>query len=305
MPARTMMFRLSRIVVWLWLFFPVVAFAQQGWEKFSPARIVESDSNDGDSFVVEFERDGKIDRHVLRLYFVDAPETSVGSDADRRRVLEQMRYFGVENPTQVLELGKQAEEFALGLMAEPFIVHTAFANAMGRSASPRYYSMIELADGTDLAARLVAEGHARPRGVGRALPDETPSAEYAAYLADLESSAMLARKGSWALADAAKIAEMRAAERREARELREVFGESSEPVAVNPNTASMEELQRVPGIGEMLADRIIMQRPFDGPEHLTRHGGAVARISSLGVKRGGRLAHPAYPPMAVIGRLGS
>lgn len=246
-----------------------VATAQNPWQSFPDARLDLDEFGDGDSFPVEFERDGKTVRHIVRLYFVDAPETETGSDSDRRRVLEQMRYFGVAEPDAVLAIGTEATALVAERLGKPFTLHTAFANAPGRSRIPRVYGLIETHDGKDLGAELVRAGLARNHGVGRALPDGTPAAEHKAYLGDLEVSAMLGRKGIWAFSDAAGIAELRAEEREEGRQLRQVFeGESSGPVDLNK--ASQGELQGLPGVGPVLAERIIEARPFDSVEDLVR-----------------------------------
>ena len=54
-----------------------VAAKAKKWEKLSACHYVEDKNNDGDSFRVKCgEKD-----FVLRLYFVDAPETVRGDDA--------------------------------------------------------------------------------------------------------------------------------------------------------------------------------------------------------------------------------
>lgn len=52
---------------------------------------------------------------------------------------------------------------------------------------------------------------------------------------------------------------------------------------VNPNTASLDELRQLPGIGASLAQRVIEARPFEGPEDLRRVPGlgeaAILRLA--------------------------
>jgi len=197
------------------------------------------------------------------LYFVDAPESAASADADRRRVVEQMRYFGLEEPGPVLAIGEAATEFTRETLEKPFTLHTAFATAPGRSAVPRIYAMITAADGRDLGQALVGAGLARNRGMSRSLPDGTPGADHALVLGDLEAGAMLGRRGIWEFADAARIADFRARERDETRELREVFvSTEGEGRTINLNTVSQSELQNLSGIGPVLSQRIIEHRPF-------------------------------------------
>lgn len=260
------------IFIVLLLLFPTDrAGAQNDWQTFPGARLLVDEPRDGDSFVVEFQRNGKIHRQIVRLYFVDAPESAAAADADRRRVVEQMRYFGVESPALVLEVGMQAAEFNRELLAEPFIVRTAFATAPGRSATSRIYAMITTADGRDLGAALVESGMARARGMARSLPDGTPAAEHTNVMADMEVGAMLGRKGLWQHADAARIAQLRAREREEARLLREAFSDpSDEAPRINLNTATKTQLRSLHGIGKTLSARIIEHRPFASVEDLLK-----------------------------------
>ena len=55
---------------------------------------------------------------MVRLYYVDCPETSVSSRSDRRRVLEQSRYFGLAEPAKLVAAGKEAASFVRKLLAD-------------------------------------------------------------------------------------------------------------------------------------------------------------------------------------------
>jgi len=243
------------------------SMAQSPWQAFPGARLIPSDGGDGDSFLVEIAREGEKEQHLVRLYYVDAPEASSGSDPDRRRVLEQMRYHGVESPEQVLEAGHAATLLTNRLLEEPFTLHTAFATAPGRSRIPRIYAAVTTSTGKDLAAELVKAGLARNKGMSRAMPDGTPASEYSQLLADLEASAMLGRKGIWKFADPDRLPDMRAEERQELVRLRQLF-DQGEGDPVDLNTASSEELQRLQGLGPVLASRIIQGRPYTTEEEL-------------------------------------
>lgn len=279
----------------LFLCASIAAGAPGGWQSFPNARLAAGDFADGDSFPVEIQRDGKSETIIARLYFVDCPETIGDTESDRKRVLEQMRYFGQPSPAEVLEAGRNAREFTAKALAAPFTLETAFAAAPGRSRTTRFYALVRLANGRDLGGELVSAGLARSRGTGRALPDGRTAADHEKHLMDLEASAMLARRGIWKTADPEKLAALREQEREEARQLASMFTTptpakntpsetraDSTPAApselINLNTASSAQLQKLPGIGKALAASIIDRRPYASVDDLQQNPKIPVRV---------------------------
>lgn len=229
---------------------------------FEKARLVSNPSNDGDSFCVAF--DGK--QFLVRLYFIDCPETSADSSVDAQRVREQTRYFGVSNAVDIIRFGREAKKFTEDLLSLPFTIYTVFATAPGRSKKRRIYAFIMTSSGNDLASLLVANGYARVHGIGRQTPGSVSLDETRARLSDLEMSAMMKRKGIWANSDPDRIVQLRADQRLEEDELRHIqdqvaqHDQSRGPI--NLNKASKEELELIKGIGPVLAKRIVAARPY-------------------------------------------
>lgn len=224
--------------------------------------------SDGDSFLAVLDDNGEKRVETIRLYYVDCPETVATDDSGKRRVRAQYRYFGLEKGMDAILVGKQAKERVEDLLSKPFIVHTAGARAMGRSKKPRIYGMVTLSDGRDLAAVLVQEGLARVYGIKKTRPDGTRSGEYELYLKDLELGAAVHKKGAWARSSPVRVVELRAKERAEAKALDEVlkggvFSSLTEENPVNLNTATVEELKQLNGIGDVMAKRIVAARPYD------------------------------------------
>ena len=239
-------------------------------QMFSNARLVNNPANDGDSFFVE--ANGK-SFHV-RLYFVDCPETSTSFKSDAQRVREQARHFGLTPATRIIHFGNEATTFVERILAKPFTVHTAFASALGRSAKGRVYGFIITADGDDLASLLVKNGLARTYGLGRKTPNGIPRNEMIERLRDIETSAMLKRIGIWSESDPERIAELRAKQRSEDQELKELQGQGGEDKSpkdsLDLNTATEKELQSIKGVGPVLAKRIIAGRPYKTVDDLLK-----------------------------------
>ena len=231
-------------------------------QRFSNAQLINNPANDGDSFLVE--ANGKSFR--VRLYFVDCPETSTSSKSDAQRVREQSRYFGLSDAARTIHFGNEAKTFTEHVLAKPFTVHTAFASAGGRSAQGRVYGFITTAGGNDLGSLLIKNGFARTHGIGRETPDGGSRDEMVEGFRDFEISAMLKRVGIWSESDPDRIAELRAKQRSEDKELKELQGQVKKTLTpqslLDLNTASKKELQSIKGIGPVLAERIIAGRPY-------------------------------------------
>lgn len=56
----------------------------------------------------------------------------------------------------------------------------------------------------------------------------------------------------------------------------------TEPSVININTATAEELQRLPGIGPLLAERIVAYRQENGPFEIP---GELMNVSGIGEKK--------------------
>jgi len=240
---------------------------------FPNARLINDPANDGDSFLVE--TNGK-SFHV-RLYFVDCPETSISFKSDAERVREQTRYFGLSDVKRTINFGNEAKAFVNSALAKPFTVNTAFASALGRSTKGRVYGFITTTDGNDLARLLVKNGLGRTHGTGRETHNEVSRDEMISSLQDIENSAMLKRVGIWSESDPERIAELRAKQRSEDQELKELQNQvkkaPSPQSVLGLNTATEKELQSIKGIGPVLAERIIAGRPYRTVDDLRKVNG--------------------------------
>jgi DNA uptake protein ComE-like DNA-binding protein len=238
-------------------------YGQQELQSFQGARMVPAEWADGDSFLVSIVRPGKSEPEtlVVRLYAVDCVETTLSRESDQRRVREQARHFGVADAKLILPYGLAAKRFTERELAEPFTLHTAYAQAEGRSGNPRIYAYVTTSEGRDLAGRLIEEGLARNKGIARRTPAGTSAEDYKEALGDLELRAAMKRTGAWSESDPERIVALREEERREKQDLAALSPESGLPTSpIDLNRATFNELTQLPGIGEVIADRILDAR---------------------------------------------
>lgn len=252
------------------------ARAAEPLQEFKNCQLIDEPWADGDSFHVRFpEVAGGSRDHVVRLYFVDCPESVARVDSDVDRLREQTRYFGISDPMQTLAVGKEVKAFVKGTLREPFTVWTRFANAGGRTGKPRVYGIVVTANGRSLDEVLVQNGFARNKGVRTGLPDGTTIEQQRGRLDGLQTEAIMRSAGIWKHSDPMAIVPGREVTLQDARERQKIIEAAHtkgelKGLRVDPNTASPEDLQKLPGIGPELADRLIENRPYTRAEDLER-----------------------------------
>jgi endonuclease YncB( thermonuclease family) len=254
--------------------------AGTGLAEIAGCAFVPVDWADGDSFRVRAPGGFEF---TLRLYGADCIERHVANDTDARRLRAQRRYFGIAggDPAASIAnakaLGAAAAAETARLLGKPFTVFTAYTDARGDARFFRVYGFVRTGDGRDLAEHLVEHGLARAYGVSRRTPAGESAAEYEAKLDDLELAAAKAGRGAWGATDWSLLPEQRREQRMEEADTRLATGAPPAPDRpLDPNTASRDDLVRVPGIGEATANRIIEARPFRSADDLQRVPGIGA-----------------------------
>jgi competence ComEA-like helix-hairpin-helix protein len=271
------------------------------WVVLENCRLIVNSANDGDSFHASV--DDK--EYIFRLYLVDAPETDALTPA---RLVEQAKYFQITVP-QVIEVGEAAKEFARGKLSEPFRVFTRMSDAMGRSKLERFYAFVQTKEG-DLGEQLVRNGLARNYGYKAVPPGLKNSRIEVGKLQQFEDEARQEKIGGWgASAGRLNVRAQRPASftvfvaeknvRAAAAPLATTLSRTAATRAWSPsaatvgpaeakkshskekvelgridiNTATEKELRMIPGIGPVMAGRIIAARPFRSADDLKKVNG--------------------------------
>jgi competence protein ComEA len=270
------------------------------WIELKDCRLIPNPANDGDSFHVSVGEK----EYLFRLYLVDAPETD---EMTPRRLIEQAKYFGITVP-RAIEAGRTAKDFTQEKLSQPFTVFTHMSDAMGQSRLERFYAFVETKEG-DLGEQLVRNGLARCYGFKAAPPGLTSSRTELEKLQQLEDEAKREKIGGWGF-DAGRlnahpqtpssfssfVADEKIRSRSASPDPPTVLFPAGKPAAsitrsspvetnrshakektplgrIDINAATEKELTTVPGIGHVMAARIIAARPFRSADDLKRVSG--------------------------------
>lgn len=271
------------------------------WTVLENCRLIANPANDGDSFHVT----ANAKEYIFRLYMVDAPETD---EMTPERLIEQAKYFSISVP-QAIEVGLAAKEFTRKKLSAPFTVYTHMADAMGHSRLERFYAFVEIQDG-DLGEQLVRNGLARTYGFKAVPPGLRNSPLELEKLRHFEEEAERERIGGWGInagrlnahaqrPAAFSVFAAEATARPRSSRMTSAFPRTAATPVIRPsittvnsaavrqqhdkeriefgnidiNTATEKELKIIPGVGPVIAFRIVAARPFRSADDLRKVSG--------------------------------
>jgi competence ComEA-like helix-hairpin-helix protein len=205
--------------------------------------------------------------YICRLYFVDAPESD---PALAERAKDQAAYFGL-SANDIPRAGELAARFTREKLAgRNFTVVTRWQNALGRSSLARFYCIV-FVNGKNLAEELTANGLVRIYGLRANWPDGPRSATFINQLKNLELAAREQHRGIW---DEGAFPRTQRATKSATSGTNITAPSTNPPSAlVDLNSATFEQLQKLPGIGAKLAERIIAHRPYKKADDLEKVAG--------------------------------
>jgi DNA uptake protein ComE-like DNA-binding protein len=248
-------------------------------ESIKGCTFIPTEWADGDSFQIQTPDEEKL---IVRLYVADCLEIGAMDETDSRRLRDQRRHFGITDVkgdeadpvTFAKQFGTKAKEFTKSQLQRPFTIHTRRHKAPGDGKHIRIYAFVQTADGLDLGTELVKAGLARPSGRSSETIAGISADRYQQQLSDYEDQAEKRDKGIWKHTDWDKLPQERDTQRKEDEEDEAAAGEPlPEDFRLNPNTATVKQLDRLPFIGPKLAEAIINARdeePFEEAKDLIR-----------------------------------
>ncbi|MDG1302294.1 MAG: helix-hairpin-helix domain-containing protein [Opitutae bacterium] len=270
--------------------------ASSTWQVLKGCTLVSATINDGDSFKVQH----KDLTFIAQLYFIDCPESN-GTQMDRVR--DQARYFSITEE-DVIVAGKQSSSFTENFLRGEFTLITQWADAQGGKES-RVFALVRK-HGKLLSLELTRNGLARiygmpPKGIW---PDGVTPHFYLSQLKQHERTAQRSMTGIWRCATGSpQLAGLNLLDAH----LGDT-GTNKAPATINSvaittssrtgklilNTASLEELKTLPGIGPALAALIIAARPIVAVDDLAEIAGIT--LTKIDVFRAQVLVDEPPPP---------
>lgn len=174
---------------------------------------------------------------------------------------------------QAIEVGELAKAFTREKLAEPFTVFTRMSDAMGRSKIERVYAFVQTKEG-DLGEQLVRNGLACVYGAKAVPPGFSSSRPELEKLQQFANDARQDEIGGWGIT----VGRLNVRVQESSPNGIPAFTvfvppEEAGTARFDINTATEEQLKTIPGVGAVMARRIIDARPFESADDLKKVNG--------------------------------
>ncbi|MGJ8678632.1 MAG: thermonuclease family protein [Akkermansiaceae bacterium] len=177
-----------------------VSLSSSKFEILENCTLKDHYGNDGDSFHVTTPKGD----HELRLYYVDAPESSArkyrDGNTNYERIAQQGAAMGGLSQEETTQIGMAAKSFVKKLLTgKTFRVATVWESVYNSRRSYAYILVPYEGQERYLHELLVAHGLGRIHTKPYMLPDSTASSRHKKHLYQVEKYAQKMRYGAWGL----------------------------------------------------------------------------------------------------------
>ncbi len=237
--------------------------------KLDNVHLVNGDVFSGDEFLIATK-----DRILhLKLYLAECPPLSYQNKQDSLRIEYLSFYWGLTNSDTLLHFANTAREFTQKKLARPFTVYTKYQLA-DPGCDSMVYAFVKTATGEFLSYMLIENGLSCIQNRNIELLEISHQKRIEPEIKGREIKAILLRNGIWACTDPERLINQRS-------EIRLIIAEQkkSQTTALTKaesgllkdiNTATIEEIQIVKGIGPKTAAKIVASRPYQNMNDLLR-----------------------------------
>lgn len=259
------------MIIFFLLFHAVAGLSLKSAEmdKLNDVHLANGDVFSGDEFLVT-TKDSILH---LKLYLAECPHLSCLNKLDSLHLEYLSYYWGLTNSDTLFYFAKVASEYTRKILAQPFTVYTKYQPVIPGCDSI-VYAIIKTAAGEFLSYLLLENGLARIGSGNTAFSENSNIKNIEAEIRDREIKAILQRNGIWACSDPERLIKLRS-------EIRMITAaqetnQTNVPVVTESNslkdinTATIEELQVVKGLGPKTAQKIVDGRPYQSMDDLLK-----------------------------------
>jgi competence ComEA-like helix-hairpin-helix protein len=238
-------------------------------DKLSDVHLANGGVFSGDEFLV-IKKDRKLH---LKLYLAECPHLSCLNKQDSLRLEYLSFYWGLTNSDTLLHFAPIASEFTRKTLAKPFTVYTKY-QLVNPGCDSVVYAFVKTDSGGFLSYMLIENGFSRVRPEGMDLLEISYRKCVEPEIRRREIKAILQRNGIWACTVPDQLIQQQSKIKNRLTKQKIRTSNTKAQHETNSlmdiNSASIEDLRIVKGIGPKTAEKIVAGRPYKSMEDLLR-----------------------------------